>query len=176
MSDTTAVPAAPASPLKKLNSLLVELKMPEGHKPVSKKVAASNYQADKQYVVPGKVASQLSAYDHEIAENPSQVRNYVTNKLIEISDCGDVKNELKALELLGKISSVNLFSETSQVTVTHTTSADLEAAIRDRIKKLLDSDVIDVTPEDEDGEDTQDGQEPAQIEDEEPQDETPDAQ
>ena len=86
MSDTTAVPAAPASPLKKLNSLLVELKMPEGHKPVSKKVAASNYQADKQYVVPGKVASQLSAYDHEIAENPSQVRNYVTNKLIEISD------------------------------------------------------------------------------------------
>jgi hypothetical protein len=145
MSDTTAVPAAPASPLKKLNSLLVELKMPEGHKPVSKKVAASNYQADKQYVVPGKVASQLSAYDHEIAENPSQVRNYVTNKLIEISDCGDVKHELKALELLGKISSVNLFSETSQVTVTHTTSADLEAAIRDRIKKLLDSDVIDKT-------------------------------
>ena len=72
--------------------------------------------------------------------------------------------------------SVDLFSETSQVTITHTTSADLEAAIRDRIKKLLDSDVIDVTPEDEDGEDTQDGQEPAQIEDEEPQDETPDAQ
>ena len=69
--------------------------------------------------------------------------------LIEISGCGDVKHEIKALELLGKIATVGLFSDNSQITVTHTTSSDLEEAIKNRIKALVNSNIIDIVPEEE---------------------------
>ena len=149
MLTDSPTPVPPVDTEKTLDALLGDLKMPKGHKPVGKKAAASNYQFDKQYSTPGQIATQLRAYEQEIVSGPSQIRNYVTNKLVEISGCGDVKNELKALELLGKIASVGLFSDNSQITVTHTTSDDLEAAIKNKIKALLNSNVIDIVPEEE---------------------------
>jgi hypothetical protein len=131
-----------------LSTLLNDLGMPEDHKPTKIKVVSSlMHDPDKLYSVPGELNNQLRAYEQEIVSDPQQVRTYVTNKLIEISGCGDIKHELKALELLGKISVVNLFSENSQVTVKHTTASDLEEAIKERIKRLLGESVIDVTPE-----------------------------
>jgi len=35
------------------------------------------------------------------------------------SDCGDTKHELRALELLGKISDVGLFAEKTEINVNH---------------------------------------------------------
>ena len=149
MLTDSPTPVPPVDTEKTLDALLGDLKMPEGHKPVSKKVAASNYKFDKQYSTPGQIATQLRAYEQEIISGPSQVRHYVTNKLIEISGCGDIKHEIKALELLGKIATVGLFSDNSQITVTHTTSSDLEEAIKNKIKALLNSNVIDIVPEEE---------------------------
>ena len=149
MLTDSPTPVPPVDTEKTLDALLGDLKMPEGHKPVSKKVAASNYKFDKQYSTPGQIATQLRAYEQEIVSGPSQVRHYVTNKLIEISGCGDVKHEIKALELLGKIATVGLFSDNSQITVTHTTSSDLEEAIKNKIKALLNSNIIDIVPEEE---------------------------
>jgi hypothetical protein len=56
---------------------------------------------------------------------------------------------LKALELLGKHSDIGLFTERSEITVHHTTSTALESSIKERIKRLLNSDVTDVTPLDD---------------------------
>jgi hypothetical protein len=70
----------------------------------------------------------------------------MTAKLMEIANCGDPKFELRALELLGKHSDIGLFTERSEITVNYKTSNDLENAIKDRVKRLLNSDVIDVTP------------------------------
>lgn len=78
-----------------------------------------------------------------------EARNFVTNKLMLLADCGDPKVELKALELLGKHSDIGLFTERSEVTVHHTTSEGLEKSIKERIKRLLNADVIDVTPIDD---------------------------
>jgi hypothetical protein len=39
-----------------------------------------------------------------------------------------------------------LFSERTEITVTHKTSDELAEAIRGKIQRLLNSDVIDVTP------------------------------
>ena len=137
------------------------------------KVAASNYKFDKQYSTPGQIATQLRAYEQEIVSGPSQVRHYVTNKLIEISGCGDVKHEIKALELLGKIATVGLFSDNSQITVTHTTSSDLEEAIKNKIKALLNSNVIDIVPEEEAELETEEPEEPEEQEEPEKTPETP---
>ena len=83
-----------------------------------------------------KLSTILTEYDHQVVEDAAQMRTYVTNKLIEVSSCGDIKQELRALELLGKISDVGLFSEKTEIHVTHTTD-QLEHAIKDKINRLM---------------------------------------
>jgi hypothetical protein len=105
--------------------------------------------ATRKLAVPAvarKLHLLLSEYDHQVIKDAHQGRTYVTNRLVELSQCGDPKVELKALELLGKHSDIGLFTERSEITITHKTSVDLENSIKDRIKRLLNADVVDVTP------------------------------
>tara|TARA_R110000822_G_scaffold119655_1_gene252774 strand:- start:20 stop:859 length:840 start_codon:yes stop_codon:yes gene_type:complete len=83
-----------------------------------------------------KLGSILSEYDKKVVEDSAQLRTYVTNKLVEASGCGDMKYELRALELLGKISDVGLFAEKTEIIVTHTADS-LEHAIKDKIARIL---------------------------------------
>ena len=92
------------------------------------------------------VATLVKKFDFQTFADAQQARNYITNKLLQISDCGDPKLELKALELLGKHSDIGLFTERSEITVTHKSSEDLENSIKERIKRLLHADVVDVEP------------------------------
>ena len=96
--------------------------------------------------VAARVGALLKAYDHKVVADAIQLRTAITNKLILLMDCGDTKYELRALELLGKISDVGLFVEKSEITVTHKNSADLEKAIRERISRLLKSNSSDAEP------------------------------
>ena len=91
----------------------------------------------------------IKRFDFQAFNDVHQARNFVTNKLISLADCGDIKIELKALELLGKHSDIGLFTERSEITVKHTTSEGLEKSIKERIKRLLNADVTDVTPIDD---------------------------
>ena len=91
----------------------------------------------------------IKRFDYNAFADALQARNFITNKLVSLADCGDPKLELKALELLGKHSDIGLFSERSEITVHHTTSTALENSIKDRIKRLLNSEVTDVTPLDD---------------------------
>ena len=88
----------------------------------------------------------LKSYANRIAADANEVRSAITAKLMEIANCGDPRYELKALELLGKHSDIGLFTERSEVTITHKTSAGLEEAIKERIKRLLNSQEVDITP------------------------------
>ena len=83
-----------------------------------------------------KLGTILSEYDKKVVEDSAQLRTYVTNKLVEASDCGDIKHELRALEMLGKISDVGLFAEKTEITVNHTADS-LEHAIKDKIARIL---------------------------------------
>lgn len=88
----------------------------------------------------------LELYSKRLAYDMSEVRAALTHKLMELANCGDARFELKAIELLGKHSDIALFTERSEVTVNYKTSSDLEEAIKERVKRLLNADVIDVTP------------------------------
>jgi hypothetical protein len=102
--------------------------------------------------VPAEAAAAsaiIKRFDFQAFSDQLQARNFITNKLVQIADCGDTKAELKALELLGKISDVGLFTERSEITVHHTNSKSLEESIRERVKRLLNSDVTDITPLDD---------------------------
>ncbi len=90
------------------------------------------------------LAVAAKKYDFQVFADVQQARNFVTNRLIEIAECGDVKVELKALELLGKHSDIGLFTERSEITVHHTSSKSLEESIKERVKRLMNADVVDV--------------------------------
>lgn len=78
----------------------------------------------------------LTEYDVQVAKTAAQIRTFVTNSLIEEAAPGS-KNRIRALELLGKISEVGLFTERSEVTVKHQTTIELEQKVRDKIASLI---------------------------------------
>lgn len=97
-----------------------------------------------------KAASVLvKQFDFQAFADIQQARTFITNKLVKMTDCGDPKIEIKALELLGKHSDIGLFTERSEITVHHSTSKGLEESIKERIKRLMNADVTDVTPLDD---------------------------
>jgi hypothetical protein len=80
----------------------------------------------------------LQRFGHSVVESSLQVRHMVTNKLIQETDNPDPRIRLRALELLGKITDVGLFTERSEVTVTHQTSDDLRAKLKSKLQKMKD--------------------------------------
>ena len=91
-------------------------------------------------------AAFLRTYGAQLAMDAVQARSAITNKLMEIADCGDPRYELKALELLGKHSDIGIFTERSEITINYKSPEELEKAIKDRVKNLLNATVVDVTP------------------------------
>ncbi len=90
------------------------------------------------------VRSILQEYDMQVVHEAKTLRHYVTNKLIVESDNMDARIRMKALELLGKISDVGLFSERTEVTVTNKSTSELEEVLKSKLKKLMgDSEVQD---------------------------------
>lgn len=91
-------------------------------------------------------ASFLRAYGQQAAVDVAQVRNALTYKLLEIADCGETKYELKAIELLGKHSDIGLFTDRSEININYNSPEALENAIKERVKRLLNAEVVDMKP------------------------------
>jgi hypothetical protein len=89
----------------------------------------------------------LDEYDFDIVRNAQQLRGYIKLKLIEKSDCGDNKVELKALEMLGKMSDVGAFVERIDINITHRTTEELENELAAKLSSYM-SDIIDVEAKD----------------------------
>ena len=80
----------------------------------------------------------LREYGSRTALDIAMLRSALTNKLIEIANCGEVKHELRAIELLGKQSDVALFSEHTVMDINFSSDPDkLESEIKKRIGRLL---------------------------------------
>ena len=79
----------------------------------------------------------LKEFGQSVAESATQIRHLVTNKLLLESENPDPRVRIRALELLGKISDVSLFAEKSEVTITHQSTDDLRAKLRQKLEKLV---------------------------------------
>lgn len=106
------------------------------------------------------IKTLVEEYAKEVFDSPQQARSFITNKLLELSTCGDPRHELRALELLGKLSDIGAFSEKSEVVVTAKSSADIDRQIREKVneillkrgvslEKVIDAEVVEV-PKEED--------------------------
>lgn len=94
-----------------------------------------------------ELARLLRAYEEDVVENSSQLRTYATNRLIEESNSTNPAIRIKALELIGKITDVGLFTDRTEniTTIRHIGDEELNK----RLKELLDERVIEVSEEKE---------------------------
>ena len=79
----------------------------------------------------------LKEFGRSVVESSKQIRDLVTNKLLIESENPDPRVRIRALEVLGKISDVGLFSEKSEITVTHQSTDDLREKLRQKLAKLV---------------------------------------
>lgn len=88
-------------------------------------------------------ASILKEFSHRVVTEAVEIRHLVTNKLLLESEHPDARIRLKAIELLGKITDVGLFTEKTEVTVTHQSTDDLRAKLKKKLHRLIDpNDVV----------------------------------
>ena len=87
-----------------------------------------------------QIKAILSEYDKAVVESAAQIRTFVTNRLLLESDSPDPRIRIKALELLGKISDVGLFTEKTEITMRHRPTEELEQLLRERLMKTLEAD------------------------------------
>lgn len=90
-----------------------------------------------------KVVALLTAYDWEFVEQAKELRGYTVAKIVEMTEHPDPRHSLRALEMLGKVAEVGLFTERIEVTKIDMTDEALEAKIKAKLAKFRH--VIDVT-------------------------------
>jgi hypothetical protein len=79
----------------------------------------------------------LDEFSHAVVSNATEIRRLVTNKLILESDNADPRVRIRALELLGKITDVGLFTEKTEITVTHQSTEELRKSLREKFNKIM---------------------------------------
>ena len=105
------------------------------------------------------IRTYLDEYGRAVVNHAIEIRHAVTNRLIEESQNPDPRIRIRALELLGKVSDVGLFTDRTEVTITHQTTDELRLKLRAKLQRLvaqpeiqdaevvLEGDVIDVDAE-----------------------------
>jgi len=101
--------------------------------------------------------TMLSEYDHELINSAVRIREFTKNKLLLEAENPDGRIRIRALELLGKMKDVGLF--TDRIEITHKTKTDdeLNAELSLKIEKYMG------TVEREEPEDEEEVQEPTET-------------
>lgn len=96
----------------------------------------------------------ITEYDHRVLESNIQARTYIVNRLLDISnphpkkvkkpngeeilvDPARTNEQLKALELLGKVSEIGLFTERLEININNKSTEELENELVDTLSKYM---------------------------------------
>jgi hypothetical protein len=83
------------------------------------------------------IRTYLDEYGRAVVNHAVEIRHTVTNRLIEESINPDPRIRIRALELLGKISDVGLFTDRTEITITHQTTDELRLKLRAKLQRLV---------------------------------------
>ena len=88
----------------------------------------------------------LDEFGTAVAHHALEIRHLVTNKLLIETENPDPRVRIRALELLGKVTDVGLFTDKTEVVITHQSTDELRKKLRDKFNRLIDrtDDVEDV--------------------------------
>ena len=87
----------------------------------------------------------LSAYDWEFVEQAKQMRGMAVAKIIEETNHPDARIRLKAIEMLGRVTEVALFTDRLEVKKTDMTDAEIDKKLQDKLDLLLNTIDVDAT-------------------------------
>ena len=91
------------------------------------------------------LTGMLTAYDWEFVEQAKELRGYAVSQILEETKHPDAKIRLKALDMLGRVTEVALFTERVEVKKADLSDAEIEAKIKEKINRFMQvTDVIDV--------------------------------
>jgi hypothetical protein len=94
------------------------------------------------------LVGMLTAYDWAFVEQAKELRGYAVAQILEEVKHPDARIRLKALDMLGKVTEVALFTERVEVKKTEMSDTELEMRIKDKLNRFMGViDVIDVTEE-----------------------------
>lgn len=88
------------------------------------------------------LTGMLTAYDWEFVEQAKEIRGYAVSQLLEETKHPDARIRLRALELLGRVTEVALFTDRVEVKKTTVTDAELDAKIKEKLARFAN--VVDV--------------------------------
>jgi len=90
------------------------------------------------------LVGMLTAYDWTFVEQAKELRGYAVAQLVEETKHPDAKIRLRALELLGKVTEIGLFTERVEIKKTEMSEKDLDERIKDKLNRFMG--VVDATP------------------------------
>ena len=94
------------------------------------------------------LVGMLTAYDWAFVEQAKELRGYAVAQILEEVKHPDARIRLKALDMLGKVTEVALFTERVEVKKTEMSDTELEARIKDKLNRFMGViDVVDVSEE-----------------------------
>jgi hypothetical protein len=84
----------------------------------------------------------ITEYDHQVLDSNIQARNYIVNRLLDISnpmkdEPAKPSEQLKALELLGKVSEIGLFTERVEININNKSTEELEQELVNTLTKYM---------------------------------------
>ena len=92
------------------------------------------------------LVGMLTAYDWAFVEQAKELRGYAVAQILEEVKHPDARIRLKALDMLGKVTEVALFTERVEVKKTEMSDTELETRIKEKLNRFMGViDVIDVT-------------------------------
>lgn len=104
--------------------------------------------------VPEEIRStvaMVSAYQWKFLEQAENLRNMAVTKIVQETDHPDARIRLKALELLGKVTEVALFTDRVEVKHTELSDDELTEKIKQKLARYMGKvDVVDARMVDED--------------------------
>jgi hypothetical protein len=92
------------------------------------------------------IVTMLTAYDWEFVQQAKELRGMAVAKIVEETEHPDARIRLKALELLGRVTEVGLFTERIEIKKTDLSDTELDQKIKEKLNRLAG--VIDIKPED----------------------------
>jgi len=83
----------------------------------------------------------LDQYDYQLPNSANKMRQYIINKLFEAAEEGEPNLSLKALEILGRVNEIGLFTTKIEISVADKPTADLEKDLSLLLKSYAKKDI-----------------------------------
>lgn len=80
-----------------------------------------------------KLVGMLTAYDWAFVEQAKEIRGMAVAKILEETDHPDARIRLKALEMLGRVTEVGLFTDRIEVKKTELSDSELDNKIKEKL-------------------------------------------